>query len=94
MAHWQGMEDGPSAQGNDDYADTASLDCLTQLYDKDVLSRETLAAFAVRLGVLPDAFNYDEEVARRARDAASDGIGGPSLAQRFGVGGGSWMDRG
>ena len=55
MARWQGMEDGPSAQGNDDYADTASLDCLTQLYDKDVLNRETLAAFAVRLGVLPDA---------------------------------------
>ena len=88
------MEDGPSAQSNDDYADTASLDCLTHLYDKDVLSRETLAAFAVRLGVLSDAFNYDEEVARRARDAASDGIGGPSPAQRFGVGGGSWMDRG
>ena len=61
VAHWQGMEDGPSAQSNEDYADTASLDCLTHLYDKDVLSRETLAAFAVRLGVLPDAFNYDEE---------------------------------
>lgn len=98
VARWQGMEDGPSAQVNDDYADTASLDYLTQLYDKGVLSRETLAAFAVRLGVLPDDFNYDEEVARRARDAASDGISGPalgaSLAQRFGVGGGKLIERG
>ena len=93
VAKWWGMADGPSAQVNDDYADSASIDYLIQLHDKGIIGKETLAAFAVRLGILPDDFNYRDEVAKLAQDAATAGNAGQtfglSLAQRLGVGAGS-----
>ena len=93
VAKWWGMPDGPSAEVNDDYADNASIDPLIQLHDKGIIGKETLAAFAVRLGVLPDDFNYQDEVARMAQDAATAANAGTSfgisLAQRLGVGAGS-----
>lgn len=92
VAKWWGMADGPSAQVNDDYADSASIDYLIQLHDKGIIGKETLAAFAVRLGILPDDFNYADEVARLAQDAATSANAGQtfglSLAQRLGVGAG------
>lgn len=93
VALWWRMDDGPSAQVNDDYADSASIDYLIQLHDKGIIGKETLAAFAVRLGILPDDFNYADEVARLAQDAATAANAGASfglsLAQRLGVGAGS-----
>lgn len=93
VAQWWGLPDGPSAQVNDDYADSASIDYLIQLHDKGIIGKETLAAFAVRLGILPDDFNYADEVAKLAQDAATAANAGQtfglSLAQRLGVGAGS-----
>lgn len=90
VAKWWGLDDGPSAQVNDDYANSASMDYILQLYDKSVISKETLAAFAVRLGILPDDFNYADEVAKIAQDAGTSANAGPgfvqSLAQRLGIG--------
>ncbi len=90
VGKWWGLSDGPSVKVNDDYADSASIDYLIQLHDKNVLSKETLAAFAVRLGILPDDFNYADEVAKLAQDAATAGNAGQSfgqtLAQRLGIG--------
>ena len=92
VAKWWGMPDGPSVKVNDDYADSASIDYLIQLHDKGIIGKETLAAFAVRLGILPDDFNYSDEVARLAQDAATTANAGQSfglsLMQRLGVGGG------
>lgn len=92
VAKWWGMPDGPSAKVNDDYADSASIDYLIQLHDKGIIGKETLAAFAVRLGILPDDFNYPDEVARLAQDAATTANAGQSfglsLMQRLGAGAG------
>ena len=86
---WWGLVDGPSVKVNDDFADSANMDFLLQLHDKGLLSKETLASFAVRLGILPDDFNYADEVARRAQDAADAANAGQSfglsLAQRLGA---------
>lgn len=91
VAKWWGMPDGPSVKVNDDYADSASIDYLLQLHDKGIIGKETLAAFAVRLGILPDDFNYSDEVARLAQDAATTANAGQSfglsLMQRLGAGG-------
>ena len=92
VAKWWGMPDGPSVKVNDDYADSASIDYLIQLHDKGIIGKETLAAFAVRLGILPDDFNYTDEVARLAQDAATTANAGQSfglsLMQRLGAGAG------
>lgn len=91
VAKWWGLEDGPSAQVNDDYANSASIDYIMKLYDKAVISKETLASFAVRLGILPDDFNYADEVAKIAQDMTNTANAGQSfgssLAQRLGLGG-------
>lgn len=91
VAKWWELEDGPSVQVNDDYAASASFDYVMRLYDKSIISKETLAAVAVRLGILPDDFNYADEVAKIAQDAANTANGGQSLAislaQRLGLGG-------
>lgn len=92
VGKWWGMPDGPSVKVNDDYADSASIDYLIQLHDKGIIGKETLAAFAVRLGILPDDFNYSDEVSRLAQDAATTANAGQSfglsLMQRLGAGGG------
>lgn len=92
VGKWWGMPDGPSVKVNDDYADSASIDYLIQLHDKGIIGKETLAAFAVRLGILPDDFNYSDEVARLAQDAATAANAGQSyglsLMQRLGAGAG------
>lgn len=92
VAKWWGMPDGPSVKVNDDYADSASIDYLIQLHDKGIIGKETLAAFAVRLGILPDDFNYSDEVSRLAQDAATTANAGQSfglsLMQRLGAGAG------
>ena len=93
VGKWWGMADGPSVKVNDDFANSANFDYLIQLHDKNMLSKETLAAFAVRLGILPDDFNYTDEVAKLAQDAATAANAGQSfeqsLAQRLGIGGGT-----
>ena len=92
VGKWWGMADGPSVKVNDDFANSANFDYLIQLHDKNMLSKETLAAFAVRLGILPDDFTYADEVARLAQDAGTAANAGQSfsqsLAQRLGIGGG------
>lgn len=92
VGKWWGMPDGPSVKVNDDYADSASIDYLIQLHDKGIIGKETLAAFAVRLGILPDDFNYSDEVSRLAQDAATTANAGQSfglsLMQRLGAGAG------
>lgn len=92
VGKWWEMPDGPSVKVNDDYADSASIDYLIQLHDKGIIGKETLAAFAVRLGILPDDFNYSDEVSRLAQDAATTANAGQSfglsLMQRLGAGGG------
>lgn len=92
VAKWWGMPDGPSVKVNDDYADSASIDYLIQLHDKGIIGKETLATFAVRLGILPDDFNYSDEVSKLAQDAATTANAGQSfglsLMQRLGAGGG------
>lgn len=92
VGKWWEMPDGPSVKVNDDYADSASIDYLLQLHDKGIIGKETLAAFAVRLGILPDDFNYSDEVARLAQDAATTANAGQSfglsLMQRLGAGAG------
>ena len=92
VAKWWEIPDGPSVKVNDDYADRASIDYLIQLHDKGIIGKETLAAFAVRLGILPDDFNYSDEVSRLAQDAATTANAGQSfglsLMQRLGAGGG------
>ena len=89
---WWGLDDGPSVKVNDDFADSANIDYLIQLHDKGIIGKETLAAFAVRLGILPDDFDYSDEVARLAQDAATAANAGQSfglsLMQRLGAGGG------
>lgn len=93
VGKWWGMADGPSVKVNDDFANSANFDYLIQLHDKNMLSKETLAAFAVRLGILPDDFTYADEVARLAQDAGTVANAGQSfgqsLAQRLGIGGGT-----
>lgn len=97
VGKWWGMPDGPSVKVNDDYADSASIDYLIQLHDKGIIGKETLAAFAVRLGILPDDFNYSDEVSRLAQDAATTANAGQSfglsLMQRLGAGGGGGQMR-
>lgn len=97
VGKWWGMPDGPSVKVNDDYADSASIDYLIQLHDKGIIGKETLAAFAVRLGILPDDFDYSDEVARLAQDAATTANAGQSfglsLMQRLGAGGGGGQMR-
>ena len=92
VGKWWEMPDGPSVKVNDDYADSASIDYLIQLHDKGIIGKETLATFAVRLGILPDDFNYTDEVARLAQDAATTANAGQSfglsLMQRLGAGAG------
>ena len=92
VGKWWEMPDGPSVKVNDDYADSASIDYLIQLHDKGIIGKETLAAFAVRLGILPDDFNYSDEVSRLAQDAATTANAGQSfrlsLMQRLGAGSG------
>ena len=92
VGKWWKMPDGPSVKVNDDYADSASIDYLIQLHDKGIIGKETLAAFAVRLGILPDDFNYSDEVSRLAQDAATTANAGQSfglsLMQRLGAGAG------
>lgn len=89
VAKWWGLEDGPSVQVNDVYANSASIDYVLQLYDKAIISKETLTDFAVRLGVLPDDFNYQDEVAKLARDTTNTANAGQnfnmSLAARLGL---------
>ena len=92
VGKWWGMPDGPSVKVNDDYADSASIDYLIQLHDKGIIGKETLATFAVRLGILPDDFNYSDEVSKLAQDAATTANAGQSfglsLMQRLGAGAG------
>lgn len=92
VGKWWETPDGPSVKVNDDYAESASIDYLIQLHDKGIIGKETLAAFAVRLGILPDDFNYSDEVSRLAQDAATTANAGQSfglsLMQRLGAGAG------
>lgn len=92
VGKWWEMPDGPSVKVNDDYADSASIDYLIQLHDKGIIGKETLATFAVRLGILPDDFNYSDEVSKLAQDAATTANAGQSfglsLMQRLGAGAG------
>lgn len=87
------MADGPSVKVNDDFANSANFGYLVQLHDKNMLSKKTLMAFAVRLGILPDDFNYADEVAELAQDAATTANAGQSfglsLMQRLGAGSGT-----
>ena len=85
---WWGLEGGPSAKVNDDFAATADADYLLQLHDKGLISKETLPLMLKRVGVLPDDYDFADEAARLARDAATAANAGPkfgeSLAQRLG----------
>lgn len=76
---WWGLEDGPSAKVNDDFAATADADYLLQLHDKGLISKETLSLMLKRVGVLPDDYDFADESARLARDAATAANAGPNF---------------
>lgn len=89
---WWGMPDGPSAKVNDDFADSANMVFIIQNKDALHLSSKTLTDIAVRLGVLPDDYSYEDETALIAQEMASTANAGQSfglsLMSRLGAGGG------
>jgi len=70
---WWGLDDGPSAKVNDDFARNANVEYLMRLYDKSLISKETMANLMTRAGILPDDFDYEDEAARIAQDLGVNG---------------------
>ena len=81
VGQWWGLEDGPSVKVNDEFAQTANIEYLMRLYDKQLISRETMTTLMVRAGILPDDFNYDDEDAKIAQNVGTSA--GPELSRRL-----------
>lgn len=81
VGQWWGLDDGPSAKVNDEFAQTANIEYLMRLYDKQLISRETMTTLMVRAGILPDDFNYDDENVRLAQNVGTSA--GPDLSRRL-----------
>lgn len=73
VAKWWGMEDGPSVKVNDAFGKSANVEYILQLFDKGLISKETMSTLMMRAGVLPDDFNFDEEADKLAQDLGTNG---------------------
>lgn len=73
VAKWWGLEDGPSAKLNDTFGKSANVEYILQLFDKGLISKETMSTLMMRAGVLPDDFDFEQEADKLAQDLGENG---------------------
>ena len=73
VAHWRGLEDGPSVAVNNTFSRRTTGDYLLELYRAGAVSLETLHALLKASGILPDDFDVDGEAERISRGLLLNG---------------------
>lgn len=73
VAHWRGLEDGPSVAVNSTFSRRTTGDYLLELYRAGAVSLESLLALLKASGILPDDFDVEGELERQARGLLLNG---------------------